>query len=85
MVPGSLRRGLSTGLCILALLFLLLGLRLSSTSAAWEGFFLPLIGKGWPVFIWTPDEEVDLRRAIAKRPYGVISDQPLRAKRIRDE
>ena len=44
-----------------------------------------LIAKGWPVFIWTPDEEADLRRAFAKRPYGVISDQPIRAKRIRDE
>jgi glycerophosphoryl diester phosphodiesterase len=44
-----------------------------------------LIAKGWPVFIWTPDEEEGLRRAFAKRPYGVISDQPLRAKRIRDE
>jgi glycerophosphoryl diester phosphodiesterase len=44
-----------------------------------------LIAKGWPVFIWTPDEESDLRRAFAKRPYGVISDQPLRARRIRDE
>ena len=44
-----------------------------------------LIAKGWPAFIWTPDDEEDLRRAFAKRPYGVISDQPLRAKRIRDE
>ena len=44
-----------------------------------------LIAKGWPVFIWTPDEEGDLRRAFAWRPYGVISDQPLRAVRIRDE
>jgi glycerophosphoryl diester phosphodiesterase len=44
-----------------------------------------LIGKGWPAFIWTPDEEADLRRAFAWRPYGVISDQPLRAKRMRDE
>jgi glycerophosphoryl diester phosphodiesterase len=44
-----------------------------------------LIAKGWPVFIWTPDEKADLRRAFAKRPYGVISDQPIRAKRIRDE
>jgi len=37
------------------------------------------------VFIWTPDEEADLRRALAKRPYGVISDQPIRAKALRDE
>jgi glycerophosphoryl diester phosphodiesterase len=44
-----------------------------------------LIGKGWPAFIWTPDEEDDLRRAFAWKPYGVISDQPLRARRIRDE
>jgi len=44
-----------------------------------------LIAKGWPAFLWTPDDEEDLRRAFAKQPYGVISDQPLRAKRIRDE
>jgi glycerophosphoryl diester phosphodiesterase len=50
-----------------------------------EGVIDRLIAKGWPVFIWTPDEEADLRRAFAKRPYGVISDQPIRAKRIRDE
>jgi glycerophosphoryl diester phosphodiesterase len=50
-----------------------------------EGVIDRLIAKGWPVSIWTPDEEADLRRAFAKRPYGVISDQPIRAKRIRDE
>ena len=44
-----------------------------------------LIAQGWPVFIWTPDEEADLRRALAQRPYGVISDQPIRAKALRDE
>ena len=44
-----------------------------------------LIAKGWPVFIWTPDEDADIRRALSKRPYGVISDQPIRAKRLRDE
>jgi glycerophosphoryl diester phosphodiesterase len=44
-----------------------------------------LIAKGWPVFIWTPDSEADLRRAFGKRPYGVISDQPVRAKEIRGE
>ncbi|HUF34833.1 MAG TPA: glycerophosphodiester phosphodiesterase family protein [Gemmatimonadales bacterium] len=43
-----------------------------------------LIAKGWPVFIWTPDEEPDLQRAFARQPYGVISDQPLRARQIRD-
>jgi glycerophosphoryl diester phosphodiesterase len=44
-----------------------------------------LIAKGWPVFIWTPDEENALRRALAKRPYGVISDQPIRAQQLRDQ
>ncbi len=42
-----------------------------------------LIGKGWPSFIWTPDEEEDIRRALSKRPYGVISDQPIRARQLR--
>jgi glycerophosphoryl diester phosphodiesterase len=42
-----------------------------------------LIAKGWPSFIWTPDEEKDIRRALAKRPYGVISDQPVRARQLR--
>lgn len=42
-----------------------------------------LIANGWPVFIWTIDEESDLAAALAKRPYGVISDQPLRAKQLR--
>ncbi len=43
-----------------------------------------LIAKGWPVFIWTIDAEPDIRAALAKRPYGIISDQPLRAKQLRD-
>jgi glycerophosphoryl diester phosphodiesterase len=44
-----------------------------------------LLAKGWPAFIWTPDSEEDLRSALARRPYGVISDQPLRAKQSRDQ
>ena len=44
-----------------------------------------LIAKGWPVFIWTIDEEPDLRAALARRPYGVISDQPVRARQARGE
>ena len=43
-----------------------------------------LVAKGWPVFIWTPDDEADLVHAFSKRPYGVISDQPIRAKQLRD-
>ncbi|HEV8612308.1 MAG TPA: hypothetical protein VGQ73_02285, partial [Gemmatimonadales bacterium] len=42
-----------------------------------------LIAKGWPAFIWTPDKDQDLRLALSKRPYGVISNQPIRAKQLR--
>jgi glycerophosphoryl diester phosphodiesterase len=41
-----------------------------------------LIAKGWPVFLWTPNKEEDLLRAFGKQPYGVISDQPIRARQI---
>jgi glycerophosphoryl diester phosphodiesterase len=44
-----------------------------------------LIAKGWPVFIWTIDEEPDLRAAFTRGPYGVISDQPVRARQARGE
>jgi glycerophosphoryl diester phosphodiesterase len=44
-----------------------------------------LLTQGWPSFIWTPDEEEDIQRALAKRPYGVISDQPMRAKQLRGQ
>jgi glycerophosphoryl diester phosphodiesterase len=44
-----------------------------------------LIGKGWPAFIWTVDEEADIRAALARRPYGVISDQPVRTRQVRGE
>jgi len=44
-----------------------------------------LIAKGWPVFIWTVNEEPDIRAALARHPYGVISDQPVRAKQLRDQ
>jgi len=42
-----------------------------------------LIAKGWPVFIWTIDEEADIRAALARHPYGIIPDQPVRARQIR--
>jgi len=44
-----------------------------------------LLAKGWPAFIWTPDSDQDLRSALSKRPYGVISNQPVRAKQLRDQ
>lgn len=44
-----------------------------------------LIAKGWPVFIWTVNEEPDISLALGKRPYGVISDEPIRATQLRDQ
>jgi glycerophosphoryl diester phosphodiesterase len=43
-----------------------------------------LIAKGWPVFIWTTDSEPDIRRWLAKRPHGLISNRPILAKQLRD-
>ena len=44
-----------------------------------------LIAKGWPAFIWTIDEEDQIKKAIAKKPFGIITDQPIRAKQILGE
>lgn len=44
-----------------------------------------LLAKGWPAFIWTPNNEEEIRAALAKRPYAVISDRPKLAKELRDE
>jgi glycerophosphoryl diester phosphodiesterase len=44
-----------------------------------------LIAKGWPAFIWTIDEEAQIKHALEKNPYGIISDQPLRARQLRGE
>ncbi len=43
-----------------------------------------LLARGWPVFLWAPDSESDVRDALAKKPYGVISDQPVRVRDLRD-
>lgn len=44
-----------------------------------------LIAKGWPAFIWAPSTEADIHRAMARRPYGVISDEPILARQVRGE
>ena len=43
-----------------------------------------LIKKGYPVFLWTINEEGRLNWALKKKPYGIISDEPIRAKQLRD-
>jgi glycerophosphoryl diester phosphodiesterase len=44
-----------------------------------------LIAKGWPIFLWVPETEPDIRAALAKKPFGVISDEPQRMRSLRDE
>lgn len=44
-----------------------------------------LLSKNWPAFIWTPNDESAIDAALAWRPYGVISDRPVLARRLRDE
>ena len=44
-----------------------------------------LIAKGWPVFLWTPDEAGEIQAALIQGPYGVISDEPVRAKELRGQ
>ncbi len=44
-----------------------------------------LIEKGWPVFLWTPDEPADIQAALDRHPYGVISNEPVRAKELRGQ
>ena len=43
-----------------------------------------LIKKRYPVFLWTIDEKSRLAWALEKNPYGVISDEPMLAKQLRD-
>lgn len=43
-----------------------------------------LIKKGYPIFLWTIDEEKRLEWALEKNPYGIISDEPVITKKLRD-
>ncbi len=43
-----------------------------------------LIEKGYPVFLWSLNTDESLQAALSKKPYGLISDEPLLAKSARD-
>ena len=43
-----------------------------------------LLRKGWPIFLWTIDDQARIRWALDKKPYGVISNEPELAKQLRD-
>ncbi len=31
--------------------------------------------KGWPIFLWTPNTEPEIDKALERKPYGLISDE----------
>ena len=41
-----------------------------------------LIDQGWPIYLWTINEEEALSEAIASHPYAIITDQPHRAQSV---
>ena len=41
-----------------------------------------LIDKGYPLFLWPPNDEKTIKQSIRAKPYGVITDEPILAKEI---
>ena len=58
---------------------------LSVNNEVSEATINKLLEKGYPIFLWTIDDEARIKWALAKSPYGIISDEPELAKQIRDE
>ena len=44
-----------------------------------------LLDKGYPIFLWTPNNESDINYNLGKKPYGVITDEPLLGKELKDK
>jgi glycerophosphoryl diester phosphodiesterase len=44
-----------------------------------------LLEKGYPVFLWPVNEEERITWALAKHPYGIVSDEPVTARTLRDQ
>jgi glycerophosphoryl diester phosphodiesterase len=58
---------------------------LSVNNEVKESTINTLIAKGYPIFLWTVDSENRIHWALDKKPYGIISNEPLLAKKLRDE
>ena len=43
-----------------------------------------LLEKKYPIFLWAPDTRDDLKWALDKHSYGVITDEPLLGKELRN-
>jgi glycerophosphoryl diester phosphodiesterase len=44
-----------------------------------------LLEKGYPVLFWTVNKEAEIKWALQKHPYGMITDEPILTKQLRDE
>ncbi len=44
-----------------------------------------LISQGYPVFLWPLDDAPRIDWALGKKPYGLVSDEPLLAQQLRDQ
>jgi glycerophosphoryl diester phosphodiesterase len=44
-----------------------------------------LIKKRYPIFLWSPNNESDINYNLNKKPYGIITDEPLLGKELRDK
>ncbi|MEK6890121.1 MAG: glycerophosphodiester phosphodiesterase family protein [Nanoarchaeota archaeon] len=44
-----------------------------------------LIKKGYPIFLWSPNNQSDINYNLNKKPYGIITDEPLLGKELRDK
>lgn len=49
-----------------------------------EGTIHTLKEKGWPIFLWTTNNEERIRWALSKKPMGIISDEPQLVRTLRD-
>lgn len=43
-----------------------------------------LMSKGYPVFLWPLNEDRTINWGLAKRPYGIVTDEPPLAKAVRE-
>jgi glycerophosphoryl diester phosphodiesterase len=44
-----------------------------------------LISKGHPIFLWPVNDEESVNLALKKKPFGLVSDEPLLARELRDQ
>jgi glycerophosphoryl diester phosphodiesterase len=44
-----------------------------------------LIEKGWPVFLWSLNDESSIVWGVSKKPFGIVTDEPMLAKQIVEE